>query len=190
MASLIEQVILTCSSIEQNSNKVWVGELYDNGDVITRWGRIRGDLSNDFSSLDFKEFPNAGESFLRKKERDKLRPKKDKECYTRVPTVRNNGAATVVQPAISNLQSVAREQLAKSNPVLTQLIDRLVKANVHNIVSQTSITYNSVTGLFMSSFFSCYSFYGGFGRKGPFGKAEDIPSRASWRYGYYEGDSV
>ena len=148
MAIMIEQIILTCSSIEQNSNKVWVGELYDNGDVITRWGRIRGDLSSNFDSLDSKTFEGAGESFLRKKEHEKLRPKKDKECYTAVPTVCGNSNGAVAK--VDNLHTLAREQLAKNNPELAKLVDRLVKANIHNIVSQTSITYNSATGGFQT----------------------------------------
>ena len=66
MAKLIEKVTLVCSSIEQNANKVWIGELYDDDTVITRWGRIRDPHGNIEDQLDSKTFPNAGESFLRK----------------------------------------------------------------------------------------------------------------------------
>jgi poly [ADP-ribose] polymerase len=50
----------------------------------------------------------------------------------------------------SNLHAIAHAQLAKKNPQLSALIDRLVKANVHNIVSQTSIVYNANTGGFQT----------------------------------------
>ena len=44
-------------------NKVWYGELYDNNNVITRWGRVGYDLQS-------KEFPGVGESFLLTKEKE------------------------------------------------------------------------------------------------------------------------
>lgn len=46
--------------------KQWIGELYNNGTVITRWGKI------DDENLQSKMFPNAGEDFLNKKEKEKL----------------------------------------------------------------------------------------------------------------------
>src|SRR5579859_2991905 len=141
MATIVKTIKLSCSDVANNNNKVWFGELYDNGDVITRWGRIG-------SKMDFKLFPNAGESFLLKKEREKLRPKKDKESYTRVPLVEGTDGAAPVTKQVDNLAQIAKEQLAKNHPELSKLIDRLVKANVHNITSQTNITYNSATGLF------------------------------------------
>lgn len=144
MAKLIEKVTLVCYSIEKNNKKQWIGELYDNGDVITRWGLVGG-------TLDSKTFPNAGVEFLRKKEKEKLRPKKDKESYTRALTVDDiNASSVILSPAQNDLAQIAKEQLAKHNPTLSALIDRLVKANVHNIVSQTSITYNSTSGLFQT----------------------------------------
>jgi hypothetical protein len=47
-------------------NKEWIGELYDNHDVITRWGKID-------SLLQSKLFPGMGEEFLNKKESEKLK---------------------------------------------------------------------------------------------------------------------
>lgn len=142
MAKLIEKIKLVCYSVEKNNKKCWYGELYDDNTVITRWGVIG-------ETLNSKIFPNAGISFLRKKEHEKLRAKKDKESYTRALTtddeVSNGSSLAMTQ---CNLQAIAHEQLAKKNPQLGAIIDRLVKANVHSITSQTNITYNSVTGLF------------------------------------------
>ena len=144
MAKLIEKIKLVCYSIAKNNKKVWIGELYDDNSVITRWGVIGETLSS-------KTFPDAGADFLHKKEREKLRPKKDKESYTRALTTDEEAPASAgVSVSQSNLQAIAREQLAKKNPQLSSLIDRLVQANVHNITSQTSITYNSATGLFQT----------------------------------------
>jgi hypothetical protein len=79
-----------------------------------------------------------------KKEREKL-----KKGYTPSHVV-SNVSTTTVKPSTSNLQAIAMEQLAKNSPELSKLIDRLVKANIHNICSQTNITYNSSTGLFQT----------------------------------------
>lgn len=144
MANLIEKVKLVCYSIEKNHKKCWLGELYDDDTVITRWGVIGKPFS-------FKEFPGAGVSFLRQKEREKLKGGKDKEAYTRALTTDEDAPVnSAVAASQSNLQAIAREQLAKKNPQLSALIDRLVKANVHSITSKTSITYNSATGLFQT----------------------------------------
>jgi len=49
-----------------NHFKEWRAELYSNGMVITRWGRIG-------SSLQFKKFPFAGMDFLMEKEDEKIK---------------------------------------------------------------------------------------------------------------------
>jgi predicted DNA-binding WGR domain protein len=62
---LIDKIELTCT--EDGHNKVWIGELYDNNTVITRWGKIGA------ANLQSKEFPNAGVEFLNKKSDEKYK---------------------------------------------------------------------------------------------------------------------
>lgn len=64
---LIRKINLICC--DEPSYKRWIGELYDNETVITRWGRADVD-DNDLQS---KMFPYVGESFLNKKEKEKLK---------------------------------------------------------------------------------------------------------------------
>jgi poly [ADP-ribose] polymerase 2/3/4 len=148
MATLKRKVTLVCSDgvgeIDGvQHNKVWHGELYDDNKVITRWGRIGYDLQS-------KEFPNVGEAFLEKKIAEK---KSGKKGYTEFKGIDVTGTvapstAPVVQ---TNLHEVARSQIkTSSNPQLEQLIARLVRSNVHKITSNTSITLNDSTGLFMT----------------------------------------
>lgn len=150
MAKLIQKVTLVCSEIKSGvqHNKVWYGELYDNDDVITRWGRVGYDLQS-------KTFPGVGESFLLKKKAEKLRGKSGggDSVYTEAKVV--EATSTSVGPtrapsvAVNNLHEIAKSQLLKtSNPVLDRLIERLVKSNVHKITSSTQITLNDATGLF------------------------------------------
>jgi poly [ADP-ribose] polymerase len=133
-------ITLIWADIADNHNKVWIGELHDDDTVITKWGRVGYDLQS-------KSFPGAGESFLCKKEREKLN-----KGYTPAKVVGSvsNGNGDTPKVSQSNLQAIAREQLAKNHPVLGKLIDRLVQANIHNICSQTNITYNADTGLFQT----------------------------------------
>lgn len=60
---LIRKIYLEC--VDGEHFKQWIGELYNNDNVITRWGRIGTELQS-------KEFKGAGEDFLNKKEKEKL----------------------------------------------------------------------------------------------------------------------
>jgi len=154
MAKLIKKISLVCSDgagdIDGTQhNKVWFGELYDNDDVITRWGRIRNNLEE---SLQSKTFPGVGENFLIKKKAEKMSGKKG---YTEFKGI--DASATTVGPttaptvSVNNLHEIAKSQLLKSSsPVLDKLIERLVKSNVHKITSSTNITLNDATGLFQT----------------------------------------
>ncbi len=146
MANLVRKITLIFADAGEadgtQHNKAWYGELYDNNDVITRWGRVGYDLQS-------KEFPGVGEGFLLTKEREKL-----KKGYTPAKVI--DAAAPVASAgatiAKSNLHEIAKSQILRSSgsPVLDKLIERLVKANVHKITSSTNITLNDATGLFQT----------------------------------------
>lgn len=150
MANLVKKIILVCSEIKDGTqhNKCWQGELYDNDDVITRWGRVGYDLQS-------KTFSGVGEGFLLKKKAEKLRGKSGDSVYTEAkvvdistPTVGPTKAPTV---SVNHLHEIAKSQLLKSSsPLLDKLIERLVKSNVHKITSSTNIVLNDATGLFQT----------------------------------------
>lgn len=135
MSAIKEQVKLIFSEAEENKNKVWIGILYDNNDVETQWGRVG-------NSLQSKRFNGVGRHYLLKKKDEKI-----KKGYTELHVVETvaNSTKTV---ANSSLHTVAKRDIIVSSPELTKLIDRLVKSNIHTIVSSTSIQYNDTTGLF------------------------------------------
>ena len=149
MANLLKKVTLVCADASGDidgtqHNKVWYGELYDNDTVITRWGRVGYPLQS-------KEFPGKGETFLLKKKVEKLG---DRKGYTEAKVVdaATPAPAQVATVAKSSLQEIAKAQIARTsnNPVLDKLIERLVRANVHKITSNTNITLNNATGLFQT----------------------------------------
>lgn len=134
MTEVIEKVELIFADIIANHNKYWSATLYDNGDCLTEWGRVG-------YSLQSASFPGKGKKFFDSKVKEKLA-----KGYTRLKTI---GDYTVQTPVTSALHEVAKKEILKTNdPILTRLIDQLVRANIHQIVSNTKITYNSSTGLF------------------------------------------
>jgi predicted DNA-binding WGR domain protein len=57
MANLVREEKYIKSDVNNNNNKWWTVQLYDNGDVKTLWGRV-GDAGQS------KLFPSAGVGFL------------------------------------------------------------------------------------------------------------------------------
>jgi poly [ADP-ribose] polymerase len=131
-----------CANISGNNNKFWEIELHDNSDVVTRWGRIAED-----NKAQSKTFPGKGEYFFDSKIREKTNKSNPDERYTEARTVESvGGNAKVIQS--SNLVEIAKREINSNSPETLALIERLAAANVHNIVSQTSMTFNKVTGMF------------------------------------------
>lgn len=141
MSKITKTIKLVFTEISTNNNKWWKGELFDNGDVVTTWGRIgEGTQSKTFSS--------AGQAFLDKKEKEKI-----KKGYTLARVLGDEAGGTIISPKDANLHKLAHSQLFKQNPQnsqLAKLVDRLIATNIHNIVSQTNIIFNSSTGLFQT----------------------------------------
>jgi poly [ADP-ribose] polymerase len=132
-AATKEYHLIFVDVVNKNSNKVWEGYLYDDGSCETRWGRVGAELQS-------KKFPGRGESFLEKKYHEKIA-----KGYTPLKTIKT-GETKV--STVNNLSDVAKSQIKFSNPVLEDLINRLVKYNIHNITSSTSINYDVKSGLF------------------------------------------
>lgn len=130
----VEIIQLICSDMNQNNNKFWYGELYEDDTVITKWGRVGNTPQS-------KTFPNKGRKFLITKRNEKKR-----KGYTELKVI--NESATTGSYDTDSLAKIARKQIKTTNPLVLNLIDRLIKANIHNITSNTNITYNNSTGLF------------------------------------------
>lgn len=138
--NIISQKRLILTETGENKNKYWEIDLYDNGDVVTRWARVGYDPQS-------KTFPNAGKEFMEQKLKEK-----ERKGYSEQKTVggiTNGGIAPTTNVKNADLNIIAKTQIVKTaNPILSKLIDRLVAANVHKITANTQITYNSSTGLF------------------------------------------
>lgn len=141
--AIIEKWRGICANIAGNNNKWWEIELHDNGDVFTRWGRIA-----EGGKPGFKPFYGAGRREFDKKIHEKKNKSNPDERYTEARTVEGTtgGQSKVIQSA--NLVEIAKREINSNSQETINLIERLAAANIHNIVSQTTMTFNKVTGLF------------------------------------------
>ena len=122
-----------------NNNKYWHGKQYDDGTWGAEWGRVG--CAN----------PDSDTWSDSKKSMDSVVRSKLKKGYTEAKTIGEVSASVSSGAAVKdvNLHAQARQDLLKnSNPVLEKLIKRFVDANVHQITTNTQITFNSTTGLF------------------------------------------
>jgi len=139
MSTLIKEVrLIKVEQAEENNNKWWNAQLFDDGTVKAQWGRVGYDGQSG-------EWDGGG-SYLDKKVREKLK-KGYVEQKTIGGAVTSNGGTVKID---TNLREIAKKDLLKdsTNTALAGLVDRLVKANIHKITAATTITYNNTTGLF------------------------------------------
>jgi poly [ADP-ribose] polymerase len=136
------KVLETCTliyvEIDENSNKVWKGSVLDDGSFLAQWGRVGNQLqskSDDFGSIILAKYQ------LARMKRQKLR-----KGYSEALIVEADRPITfTIQP--EDLEAIARQQIAHGeDDRAKQLIRYLVEVNIHQIVSQTKITYHAPTG--------------------------------------------
>jgi poly [ADP-ribose] polymerase len=137
MPKLLHENRYILTNIQNNNNKWWNAQLYDDGTVVTEWGRI-GEVGRS------KTFPSAGEhSFL-------LRCQDKERSGYRVLRVAQNDAPSRIPKSI--VPQVAQEQITCSDTAATQLIARLAQANIHSILSATTLQYDESRGVFETPF--------------------------------------
>lgn len=140
--NITKQYRLNYFDADANSNKVWIGEAYDNGDFITRYGRVREGANLAISKKNFDS------QWLAEFELERKRKEKLKKGYRETQIVTD---ATIIQKVSSKttLQAIARQQIVGADDATTErLIDYLAEVNIHAITSATSIKYNAANATF------------------------------------------
>lgn len=128
---MAEKQMLVYASSDANSNKFYEVTLMDNGEVVTRYGRVGETGKAGSGGSGRRDF----DSIVRSKMNKGYKPV---EILGNVPT-NPNGAI---------FEDIAVRQIAKGNPLLEVLVRRLSKENVHNILQGTALTYNQSSGQF------------------------------------------
>ena len=121
----------------ENHNKLWYIEEHDNNFIITKWGRVGNTMAESTKSFD--------NSTSTSKEYDKLVKSKIKKGYTKLNTIEDNSVISNF-----NIESIALEDIDydKSSTVISDMIKLFCKENIHNIISNTNINFNSDKNIF------------------------------------------
>lgn len=132
MSDIVEKIRLILVDTIENKNRFWNADLYSDDRVYCNWGRVGATIGQS------KTF-SGGKRYL-----DKQVASKKRKGYVESQTIQENETKVVS----NDLSSVVKKELQFSSPLLEKLVDRLVKANIHQITSNTKITYNNTSGLF------------------------------------------
>ena len=140
MSSTLDSCTLIYVEVGENSNKVWRGSIENDGTFIAEWGRVGNSLQCKHHCLG--SVPLAKDKFERTK-RQKIR-----KGYTEAQLASSDAEqTTVITP--EELEAIASKQIHHGrDPRSKELIRYLVKSNIHQITSQTDITYDGAKGGF------------------------------------------
>jgi len=145
MSQVIEHRKFSCTKLGTNNNKYWNVTLYDNGDVTSEWGR-----QGHSSSSQSKTWPGVGRSFMDKKIREK-----GNKGYFENKVIEGTGEITVSDSSVDNteLKDIAAKQIKSKNPIVSKLINFLVKINAHQILKATGgkIKYDTSSATFKTT---------------------------------------
>ena len=126
--------------VGENSNKVWQGSIFDDGSFVAEWGRVGNTLQSKNYSL--------GSVSLAKNRLERTKRQKLRKGYTEAKLWDQNKPQKVTLKP-EDLEAIVSQQIQHGrDPRAKELIRYLVKTNIHQITSQTNITYNSATGGF------------------------------------------
>lgn len=137
------------TEVDANKNRFWYAYEHDDFSVHVEWGRVGNSAQSKTHTFTSQTEASA---FFNKKCAEKEGPKKG---YRKLQVVDNDMAGAKVAgkaPGTTimshSLEKIAKEQIEAGCPLAKQLIDTLVRYNVHQITSQTQISYNQNSGLF------------------------------------------
>lgn len=135
------KVKLILTDVNSNNNKYWYAELLPDGSVQSEWGRVGypAQVTNYPAS-------RGGQRFF-----DKKIAEKKKKGYKELKIAESGSTSSSAILPPSDLTSVVKSQIITSgDPVLDKLIDQLIQKNIHSILQNSKITYNSSSGLFQT----------------------------------------
>ncbi len=140
MSNIIKSARLIFVSVSNNNNKFYYLDLFDNDQVQIRYGRYieeDGELK-----VQSDTFSAGGETLFNRKLREKTG-----KGYTPQPVLEDTSSTTASQKN-AGLEEIALSQIRTQSDEVRELITYLCNINIHNIVENSAIKYNKVTGLF------------------------------------------
>lgn len=144
MSNVVSKKHFVCADLEKNSYKFWIGELYDNGLVRLRYGRVG---SNE--QVTEKQFNNQYEAqkFFDGKVKDKQKVKSRRDAYTEINVIEETGSIT---KTVGNhdVADIALKEIQTNTQAAKEFVKWLCKINKHNILTNTTIKYDINDGTF------------------------------------------
>jgi poly [ADP-ribose] polymerase len=146
MSDIVMDRKFVCTAADRNNNKFWNVKVYSDGRLETVYGRV-GD-SGSSTRKDFGSEERAireAEKMIAKKRKGKAKGGERVSVYNEVEIVGTVGSK------VNNTRSLGKDtfkKIANGNDDVMKLIEFLDKQNIHNITSNTDITYDETTGLF------------------------------------------
>lgn len=139
---VIREEMLVKASVQDNNNKFWRVSVSEDYSVQV----INGRIGSDGQHQPLKKFNSEAEAYrfvdskLREKERGGYKP------FQGVTSAKSSGGASRLA-----LEMAASEQIrTRDKDEVTDLIKRLVQANVHSILKSTDLKYDDDTGVFQT----------------------------------------
>lgn len=142
MAAVIRTEMLVMANVDGNNNKFWKVEQFDDHSVQVTNGRVGS--SGQLQPL--KSFPSQDKAtrFVE----SKINEKKKGGYQLFQGTQTEAGKSSQNRMA---LEMAASEQIrTKHAAIVSELIKRLIKANIHSILSNTELKYDEDTGVFQT----------------------------------------
>lgn len=143
MSNIIKSARLIFVSVSNNNNKFYYIDLSDDNQVQIRYGRYIEENGELKVQSDTKA-PGGQAMFDRK-----LREKTAKG-YKPQPVLDDNSSTGAAQKN-AGLEEIALSQIRTQSDEVRALISYLCNINIHNIVENSAIKYNKVTGLFSTA---------------------------------------
>jgi poly [ADP-ribose] polymerase len=143
---IISQTKLILSSVASNNNKFWHAIVWEDGTFETKWGRVGVRPTSHTKPLGSVD---AAMNELQQKKRLKL-----KDGYHELAVLMDSESGAISSTALSSDllgMKAEKDMFADSGsvgPELRELVRSLAKANIHNILAETTLSYNSTSGLF------------------------------------------
>ena len=134
------------TDFQNNNNKFWFIEVHDTGKVVTTYGRVGESGAVNTVELGSQE---AALKYANSKIKGKIRDGRNGEIAYKPLNVIDNIQSEKIKNNNQNnsLEEIALKQINYDNPS-KEIIIYLIQKNIHNVIDNTTMTYNKNSGLF------------------------------------------
>lgn len=144
--NIVEHRKFVCANADANNNKFWEYTLFDDDTVIIAYGRV-GSTRNE------EPRKHMSRAELDRKVAGKVNGRSGKEPYKELKVIAGATGPSGPATKIENVREAAVRDIAGTDKVLADLVDRLAVANKHelNVASGGKLDIDLTTGIISSA---------------------------------------